>query len=138
MGETVQDDDLDDLLGKEDLEDVGSHTLDLSHLKKAPGIAAMCFPLYLAGPSGSKGCDKLRCLGCDFKVVPLPGYSWNNDVDYLFFRNNTPNLLKLKVKAKANPACNAYCCQCSWKTITALHNLSSDKSLRWVCGGHDS
>ena len=44
------------------------------------------------------GCDQLRCLSCDSSVLSFNNYSWTDDVEYLFFRNNYPNNKKLKTK----------------------------------------
>jgi hypothetical protein len=44
----------------------------------------------------AKSCDKLRCTGCDFRLLFFDDYNWTSKVDYLFFRNNMPDEKKLK------------------------------------------
>lgn len=93
-------------------------------------------------------------------------HSWSNGsiengqgVDYMFFRNNFPNVQKLATQLlrdtdNSAPG-TAYCCQCSWLTAgkeeielgtgsrfgeSVKYNGSANGSLtslpQWVCGGH--
>lgn len=43
-----------------------------------------------------RSCDRLRCTSCDFQVVYFNDQEWNSKCDYLFFRNNMPNVRKLR------------------------------------------
>ncbi|GCB67348.1 cilia- and flagella-associated protein 418 isoform X1 [Scyliorhinus torazame] len=104
-----------------------------------------CCPVYLGGSSAPPGlgtntsqrtCDQLRCTTCDFRVITLDDYEWNKSCDYLFFRNNMPDLNKLKVKTLSRKGTRAYACQCSWRSIQNLANLREEQELRWVCGRH--
>ena len=81
-------------------------------------------------------CDKLRCIDCDFQVLMIPDSEWHYSVDYLFFRNNMPELMKLKTKCKQKKGSLAYCCQCSWISCSKITLLSLQSKLKWVCGGH--
>ncbi|XP_041454005.1 protein C8orf37-like [Lytechinus variegatus] len=104
-----------------------------------------CFPVYLGGSSiamgvGStvvqKACDQLRCTSCDFKIVFYDDYEWDQSCNYLFFRNNVPDFQKLRAKLRKKKGCRAYACQCCWRSIRTLTNLSEDHDLKWVCGKH--
>ncbi|XP_038664908.1 protein C8orf37 homolog isoform X2 [Scyliorhinus canicula] len=104
-----------------------------------------CCPVYLGGSSAPLGlgtntsqrtCDQLRCTTCDFRVITLDDYEWNKSCDYLFFRNNMPDLDKLKVKTLSRIGTRAYACQCSWRSIQNLADLREEQELRWVCGRH--
>ncbi|XP_067886916.1 cilia- and flagella-associated protein 418 [Heterodontus francisci] len=104
-----------------------------------------CFPVYLGGSSAPLGlgtntsqrtCDQLRCTTCDFRVIALDDYEWNKSCDYFFFRNNMPDLNKLKVKTLSKRGARAYACQCSWRSIHDLTDLREEQQLRWVCGKH--
>ncbi|GCC25713.1 hypothetical protein chiPu_0004124 [Chiloscyllium punctatum] len=104
-----------------------------------------CCPVYLGGSSAPLGlgtntsprtCDQLRCTTCDFRVIALDDYEWNKSCDYFFFRNNMPNLNKLKAKTLSRKGTRAYACQCSWRSIQELTDLREEQELRWVCGKH--
>jgi hypothetical protein len=84
-------------------------------------------------------CDSLLCSQCNFKVLTFFNQMWdNNDIDYMFFRNNMPNVDKLSAKLRFSEGNVAYCCQCQW------HNEKDEKVLtygnlnepKWVCSGH--
>jgi len=66
----------------------------------------------------------------------LNDYEWQEDCDYLFFRNNIPDFDKLKSKLTRRRGYCAYACQCSWRSIVQLTELWSDPQLKWVCGKH--
>uniref|UniRef100_A0A8C3RQQ3 Cilia- and flagella-associated protein 418 n=1 Tax=Chelydra serpentina TaxID=8475 RepID=A0A8C3RQQ3_CHESE len=104
-----------------------------------------CCPVYLGGSSTPRGigtnisqrtCDQLRCTACDFHVSHYNDYQWDKSCDYLFFRNNMPELSKLRAKMIKKKGSRAYACQCSWRSIDALTDLRADRQLRWVCGKH--
>ncbi|XP_048364190.1 cilia- and flagella-associated protein 418 isoform X1 [Sphaerodactylus townsendi] len=104
-----------------------------------------CCPVYLGGstaPCGigtnisQKTCDRLRCTACDFRVLHHDDYQWDTSCDYLFFRNNMPEFSKLRTKMVKKKGTRAYACQCSWRSIDELTDLSTDRQLRWVCSKH--
>ncbi|KAM6411657.1 cilia- and flagella-associated protein 418 isoform 2-T2 [Pluvialis apricaria] len=104
-----------------------------------------CCPVYLGGSSSPYGigtniskrtCDQLRCTACDFRVSLFNDYIWDQSCDYLFFRNNMPELSKLRAKMIKKKGARAYACQCSWRSIDELTDLQTDQQLRWVCGKH--
>ncbi|XP_037237175.1 protein C8orf37 homolog [Falco rusticolus] len=104
-----------------------------------------CCPVYLGGSSSPYGigtniskrtCDQLRCTACDFRVSLFNDYIWDQSCDYLFFRNNMPELRKLRAKMIKKKGARAYACQCSWRSIDELTDLRTDQQLRWVCGKH--
>lgn len=59
-------------------------------------------------------------------------------VDYMFFRNNTPNESKLSQQLERSPSHCAYCCQCSWTHTAEERTLSQGVSgdPQWICAGH--
>ncbi|XP_010015049.1 PREDICTED: protein C8orf37 homolog [Nestor notabilis] len=104
-----------------------------------------CSPVYLGGSFSPHGigtntskrtCDQLRCTACDFRVSLFNDYIWDQSCDYLFFRNNMPELSKLRAKMIKKKGARAYACQCSWRSIDGLTDLQTDQQLRWVCGKH--
>ncbi|KFO86038.1 Protein C8orf37, partial [Buceros rhinoceros silvestris] len=104
-----------------------------------------CCPVYLGGSASPYGvgtniskrtCDQLRCTACDFHVSHFNDYIWDQSCDYLFFRNNMPELSKLRAKMIKKKGARAYACQCSWRSIDELTDLQTDQQLRWVCGKH--
>ncbi|XP_027512914.1 protein C8orf37 homolog isoform X2 [Corapipo altera] len=104
-----------------------------------------CCPVYLGGSASPCGigtniskrtCDQLRCTACDFRVSLFNDYIWDQSCDYLFFRNNMPELSKLRAKMIKKKGARAYACQCSWRSIDELTDLQTEQQLRWVCGKH--
>ncbi|XP_062460630.1 cilia- and flagella-associated protein 418 isoform X1 [Pezoporus occidentalis] len=104
-----------------------------------------CSPVYLGGSFSPHGigtntskrtCDQLRCTACDFRVSLFNDYVWDQSCDYLFFRNNMPELSKLRAKMIKKKGARAYACQCSWRSIDELTDLQTDQQLRWVCEMH--
>eukprot|EP01135_Chromosphaera_perkinsii_P007834 Nk52_evm26s1020 gene=Nk52_evmTU26s1020 len=107
--------------------------------------AAKCYPVYLGGSLDEggitqgghpKSCRNIRCTACDFDVVRFKDACWQKSVDYLFFRNNMPEVDKLKVKLKGAEGMMAYACQCKWRSFAKLTNITEDNDLKWVCGKH--
>ncbi|KAJ7337979.1 hypothetical protein JRQ81_010505 [Phrynocephalus forsythii] len=104
-----------------------------------------CCPVYLGGSTAPYGigtnlsqrtCDRLRCTACDFRVSQYNDYHWDKSCDYLFFRNNMPEFSKLRMKMVPKKGSRAYACQCAWRSIHELTDLSTDRQLRWVCSKH--
>ncbi|XP_066482534.1 cilia- and flagella-associated protein 418 isoform X2 [Tiliqua scincoides] len=100
-----------------------------------------CCPVYLGGSTAPYGvgtnisqrtCDQLRCTGCDFHVSHFNDYQWDRSCDYLFFRNNMPEFGKLRTKMLKKKGTRAYACQCSWRSIDELTDLSMDRQLHWI------
>ncbi|XP_068252364.1 cilia- and flagella-associated protein 418 isoform X1 [Nyctibius grandis] len=100
-----------------------------------------CCPVYLGGSSSPYGigtniskrtCDQLRCTACDFRVSLFNDYIWDQSCDYLFFRNNMPELSKLRAKMVKKKGARAYACQCNWRSIDELTDLQTDQQLRHV------
>ncbi|KYO29416.1 hypothetical protein Y1Q_0018034 [Alligator mississippiensis] len=100
-----------------------------------------CCPVYLGGSTALYGigtniskrtCDQLRCTACDFRVAHYDDYLWDKSCDYLFFRNNMPELSKLRAKMIKKKGSRAYACQCSWRSIDELTDLQTDRQLHWI------
>jgi len=109
-----------------------------------------------------RACDNLRCSSCNFKVLLFKNSRWNDGdgggsggrnkaiVDYMFFRNNMPNVQKLDagiISGRSVGSC-AYCCQCSWVTVAEeeievnqvqeghVGEGGGKTRLPWICAGH--
>ncbi|KAJ8303136.1 hypothetical protein KUTeg_019532 [Tegillarca granosa] len=91
-------DDIDDLLDEVE-------TKFCTKDKKKKASVSRCFPIYVGNTSlalgrsnsmNKKGCDKLRCTACDFKVITFDNFEWDPETDYLFLRNNVPDFHRLK------------------------------------------
>ncbi|KAM9308434.1 cilia- and flagella-associated protein 418 [Gastrophryne carolinensis] len=104
-----------------------------------------CCPVYLGGsvtPFGvgtnlsERACSRLRCTSCDFDVLNFDDYRWDTSCDYLFFRNSMPEHSKLQSKLVRKKGARAYACQCSWRSVHTLTEISTEQQLRWVCGKH--
>jgi len=73
-----------------------------------------------------------HCMGCDHEVLRIDRHVWNDDVAYMFLRNNYPNVMKLRPQLKAQEGACAYCCQCSSRSAdssAALEDVA--EGLRW-------
>ncbi|XP_075908208.1 cilia- and flagella-associated protein 418 isoform X2 [Petromyzon marinus] len=104
--------------------------------------ASRCCPVYLGGsklPCGlgttisCRACDRLHCTVCDFRVVTFDNMEWHHSCDYLFFRNNMPDVEKLRARLVRRLGTRAYACQCSWRSVQEPTEPGSN--LRWVCTG---
>ncbi|KNE71334.1 hypothetical protein AMAG_15572 [Allomyces macrogynus ATCC 38327] len=116
-------------------------------------------PRVKCTPTPGVLCDRLRCTACDFKVEYFDGSAWDEGahLDYLFFRNNTPNrnvlaqrLVQMQgtrvlsqwfqirrwlIAARGSVVdMTALCCQCSWTSVVTRAPTCSTTS--WVCAGH--
>ncbi|XP_075908207.1 cilia- and flagella-associated protein 418 isoform X1 [Petromyzon marinus] len=83
--------------------------------------------------SASRACDRLHCTVCDFRVVTFDNMEWHHSCDYLFFRNNMPDVEKLRARLVRRLGTRAYACQCSWRSVQEPTEPGSN--LRWVCTG---
>ncbi|XP_065913362.1 cilia- and flagella-associated protein 418-like [Dysidea avara] len=138
MADIIDDDDLDDATT------ISAHKpAALSNKQQQP--QKKCFPCFLGGSIHARGlstsseqraCDQLLCTQCDFKVVSFDDYQWSSDCDYLFFRNNAPDFARLRVKLNKMKGSRAYACQCSWKSIRELTNVSNLIDVKWTCCRH--
>jgi len=73
-----------------------------------------------------------QCTACDFQVLRIDNSVWGDGVEYMFFRNNYPNVQKLRPKLVQQKDCCAYCCQCSWKSAESAAPLADvAEGLRW-------
>ncbi|KAJ7413274.1 protein C8orf37 [Willisornis vidua] len=79
---------------------------------------------------GKRTCDQLRCTACDFRVSLFDDYIWDQSCDYLFFRNNMPELSKLRAKMIKRKGARAYACQCSWRSVHEITDLQAEQQLR--------
>ncbi|KAM9309968.1 cilia- and flagella-associated protein 418 [Pholidichthys leucotaenia] len=119
-----------------------------SRVEKKPSSQSggrRCCPVYIGGSAVTNGvgtsttprsCDQLRCISCDFRVLPFDDCEWDSSCDYLFLRNNMPDRQKLKSKLKRRRGPRAYACQCSWFSALEPRDIRDQPQLRWVCGGH--
>ncbi|KAM4704937.1 cilia- and flagella-associated protein 418 [Rhinophrynus dorsalis] len=146
------DENIDDLI--DDILDVSFHgdNKQKTRLDKQPACrpssemhTKKCCPVYVAGSSipfgigtniSKRACNQLRCTACDFYIMTFDDYRWDASCDYLFFRNSMPELSKLQSKLLKKKGMRAYSCQCSWRSILELTDLTTDQQLRWVCGKH--
>jgi hypothetical protein len=113
-----------------------------------------CTRVALAGCDATRGlkasafsrsaCDSLLCSQCNFKVLVFLHGSWDKSVDYMFVRNNMPNVDKLKAKLITHSPQSelynnvAYCCQCQWATVSDERCLTPGNATdpQWICTGH--
>jgi hypothetical protein len=73
-----------------------------------------------------------QCTACDFQVLRVENVIWSSAVEYMFFRNNYPNVQKLRQQLVTRKDCCAYCCQCSWKSAESAAPLADvAEGLRW-------
>lgn len=101
---------------------------DLVGMLTAPEATAAPF----RGSSSHSFVPGLQCMGCDFQVLRVDGFIWADDASYMFFRNNYPNVMKLRMKFQRQDGCSAYCCQCSWKSADAAADISDvAEGLKW-------
>ncbi|XP_073488098.1 cilia- and flagella-associated protein 418 isoform X1 [Aquarana catesbeiana] len=150
---STDEEDVDDLI--ENILDVHMHGGTKAHRTKPsnqkPSKIAnqphskKCCPVYLGGTMvrfgvgtniSERACSQLRCTSCDFSVLSFDDYKWDSSCDYLFFRNSMPEHSKLQSKMIRKKGSRAYACQCSWRSVHELTDLSKDLQLRWVCGKH--
>lgn len=71
-------------------------------------------------------------------VKRFPGQKWRSDCEYLFFRNYISNEQKLVQGLEPAKGMSAYACQCEWKSVKEIVELSATQGLiaKWSCGGH--
>ena len=98
----------------------------------------------LGGPMTSSGvsavssprvCDNMLCLACNLPVIAIDHVMWDESTDYLFLRNNVPNIDKLRAKLKMKKGCRAYACQCQWRNVTEIIS-TRNSGVQWICRKH--
>lgn len=73
-----------------------------------------------------------HCVGCDCQVMQIDDNVWEEDLDYLFFRNHYPVFEALKCGLMRQPAWAAFCCKCSWTSVPAHTDLYDvAEGFRW-------
>ena len=102
-----------------------------------------CNLLQLAGTRYKRGCnasmtdqvvcDRIYCTTCDHRVIQIQDSVWTGLVDYLFLRNNYPNLTKLSPLLRKEVGAVAYCCQCSWLSVSGIETCTR---IKWRCAAH--
>ncbi|KAJ7403118.1 hypothetical protein BTVI_80479 [Pitangus sulphuratus] len=122
---------------EEDLDDIIDEICKDSSFTKTPPKLKSNFTSFtpernsaVVQARGKKTCDQLRCTACDFRVSLFNDYVWDQSCDYLFFRNNMPELSKLRAKMIKKKGARAYACQCSWRSIDELTDLQTEQQLR--------
>ncbi len=70
-------------------------------------LGGSALPLGLNKPATPHACGRLRCVACDFRVCVFDDSRWTPAVDYLFFRNATPDATKLGTQLVAAPGAAA-------------------------------
>lgn len=85
---------------------------------------------------GKNCCNKLMCTKCDIDVKLFPGFSWDNSVDYLFFRSYYDDLNILKTKLIKSEKSISYSCQCQWLTVNEIEKYFDYSHSSWFCLGH--
>ena len=53
--------------------------------------------------SQARDCSSLLCLACNLGVVRADNMSWDEGTDYLFLRNNVPDMSKLRGRSNGKP-----------------------------------
>jgi len=140
------DEEINEILRETQPSTVFNHTANKIKLKKQVqqrNSSLKCTQIYLGGSRSVKGdcnarqirtCNNLRCTSCDFKVVQVDDYLWSKDTNYLFLRNNMPDMHRLSSNLIYEKGYRAYACQCSWRSIKEQKLKCSQ--LKWVCAKH--
>ncbi|XP_066956806.1 cilia- and flagella-associated protein 418-like isoform X5 [Macrobrachium rosenbergii] len=122
----------------EDKRRSGSATLSHEESPKrctTPLIGGTSLPLGMTTVATKRSCDQLRCIKCDSPVIFFEGFIWTEDTDYLFLRNNYPDLERLRSHLDSLRGGRAYACQCSFRSVEEPLSLEEDTELQWVCAG---
>ncbi|XP_034980393.1 cilia- and flagella-associated protein 418 isoform X2 [Zootoca vivipara] len=129
-----EEEDIDDII--QDIIDENSYAKNLVKPKSKSPSPAYENKTTSVQAHGKRTCDQLRCTACDFCVLQYDDFQWDQSCDYLFFRNNMPEFRKLRTKMLTKKGSRAYACQCTWRSIDELTELTGDRQLRWVCSKH--
>ena len=141
----IIDDQVASLLEEIDTLDAGDRSGSGVVTKSDLGERRQCRPeTLLGGPMASSGvsavssprvCDNMLCLACNLPVLAMDNVQWDETTDYLFLRNNVPNIDKLRAKLKMKKGCRAYACQCQWRNVTEIVS-SRHSGVQWICRKH--
>lgn len=102
---------------------------DLVNMVMGTGAPA---PAPFKSSGGSGFVPGLHCTGCDFQIMRIEGYIWEKHAGYMFFRNNYPNVMRLRKHLTPQKECCAFCCQCTWKSADATAEIADvAEGLRW-------
>ena len=74
--------------------------------------------------SGVSACDSLHCTKCDLKVVTLHNLAWKKNAQYIDFRNANTKFSSLLPLTIPRPGTTAYCCQCTWRSVSHLAGVN--------------
>ncbi|CAD5115915.1 DgyrCDS4848 [Dimorphilus gyrociliatus] len=140
-------DELNDLLDDLKIEPIPEikHKVIISEPLNKSGNYSKCMPTCIGGSNDTIGlstalekkcCSRLRCTHCDFNLIMVDDRAWHKSTDYLFLRNNMPDIDKMKTKLVVRKGGRAYACQCQFRSVTDLADIRQDTSLKWVCGKH--
>lgn len=122
----------------------GLNVGDINRSENKKSTDIQCYVVYLGGTNvnfgistsaSKRACCHMHCCRCDFEVVVFEDFAWNETADYLFFRNNFPDVNKLRSKLVWKHGWRAYCCQCQWRSVAALTSAQQEK-LSWTCTPH--
>lgn len=95
---------------------------DLSNTDTPPAKAVMADELV----------QGFHCTACDSQILKIRDGIWSGDVEYMYFRNLYPNIGKLRQKVVVKRGCEAFCCQCSWRSAEVDARLEDvADGLRW-------
>ena len=65
--------------------------------KEDESVSKHCSPVLLSPACAeAKACPSLLCLSCNLSVVRADNLQWDESTDYLFLRNNVPNMSRLR------------------------------------------
>ncbi|XP_075682046.1 cilia- and flagella-associated protein 418 isoform X2 [Rhinoderma darwinii] len=118
---SVDDENVDDLI--EDILDVRFY--EDNKKQKAKSIRQQ--PCRTSGEQSNKKCCPVYLGGT---IIPFGiGTSVSE-------RNSMPEHSKLQTRMIRKKGARAYACQCSWRSVQHLTDLSTEQQLRWVCGKH--
>lgn len=144
--ESVKTDDLKDLLDEfepppqplQTANSKDSHSLQSDGSKKCgkPCLSGTSVPNGMSTGVTLRACNKLRCLVCDLAVITFEGFTWTSNTDYLFLRNNYPDVGRLRSHLESQRGSRAYTCQCQHRSIRETKYIDTEKNLKWICGGH--
>uniref|UniRef100_A0A6B0UZV7 Cilia- and flagella-associated protein 418 n=1 Tax=Ixodes ricinus TaxID=34613 RepID=A0A6B0UZV7_IXORI len=90
----------------------GTHKAAAHKAAASSERARQCYEVHLGGTETTRGlstsvskraCDRLHCFQCDFEVCIFDGFAWNEATDYLFLRNNVPDLERLRPQLARQP-----------------------------------
>jgi hypothetical protein len=134
---SIDSDDVDGLLDMMGDMDFEKPTATRLNVKSVPSSKSKCSPVVLVPPNSRRSsCKRMVCVGCDHEVMFISNKRWiESKCEYLFFRLNIPDVKKLSVNCESAPGTNAYCCQCTWRSVSEPEELSNlnKKHPRWMC-----